>query len=104
MLTIPGGQRVSGRIRASGSKNASLPIVATAPFFRKLTLHNVPRIGDIFSLIELLACVGVTSNFTGNTLVLTRDTDKPINTALPVELVKKLRASILAVPAIVAHT
>ena len=54
-LRIKGGQPLHGEIVISGSKNASLPLMVAALLSdRKLTLHNVPRLADIDTMIQLL--------------------------------------------------
>ncbi|MDD5197730.1 MAG: UDP-N-acetylglucosamine 1-carboxyvinyltransferase [Candidatus Gracilibacteria bacterium] len=93
MLKITGGQTLSGTVEISGSKNASLPIIAASLLLEKVTLHNVPRIGDIFSLLEIIQSLGVVVNFTGNTL--TMDMSRISLENMNRELMKKIRASIL---------
>lgn len=58
-----------------------------------MTLHNVPRIGDIFSLLEIIKSLGVAVDFTGNTL--TMDMSAITLQNMNRELTKKIRASIL---------
>ena len=59
-LRIKGGRQLKGEIRISGSKNASLPLMVAALLTdRKLTLHNVPRLADITTMIQLLKQHGV---------------------------------------------
>src|SRR5260221_1040493 len=59
-LRIKGGRQLKGEIRISGSKNASLPLMVAALLTdRKLTLHNVPRLADISTMIQLLTQHGV---------------------------------------------
>ncbi|MEW5919317.1 MAG: UDP-N-acetylglucosamine 1-carboxyvinyltransferase, partial [Gemmatimonadota bacterium] len=56
---VEGGRRLAGSIRPSGNKNAALPIIAAALLTDKpVTLHNVPRIRDTETLVELLRSVG----------------------------------------------
>ncbi|HBB27520.1 TPA: UDP-N-acetylglucosamine 1-carboxyvinyltransferase, partial [Candidatus Gracilibacteria bacterium] len=93
MLKITGGQTLSGSVQISGSKNASLPIIAASLLLEKVTLHNVPRIGDIFSLLEIIKSLGVAVDFTGNTL--TMDMSAITLQNMNRELTKKIRASIL---------
>ena len=59
-IRIRGGHQLKGEIRISGSKNASLPLMVTALLSdKKLTLHNVPRLADITTMIQLLRQHGV---------------------------------------------
>ncbi len=58
-LIIQGGTRLKGKIEISGSKNSSLPIVAAALMTtEKLTLHGVPRLSDIDSMLKLIGELG----------------------------------------------
>ncbi|HUS25124.1 MAG TPA: UDP-N-acetylglucosamine 1-carboxyvinyltransferase, partial [Candidatus Binatia bacterium] len=47
-LLIEGGTRLDGEIRASGAKNATLPILCAALLSDEpLTVHNVPQLEDV---------------------------------------------------------
>lgn len=94
MLKIHGPQQeLTGTVSTSGSKNASLPIIAASLLIPHVTLHNVPRIGDIFSFLEIIGSLGVAHTFEGNTL--TFDTTGLSTAGMRTDLVKKIRASIL---------
>lgn len=57
---ITGGNRLKGKVRISGSKNASLPILAACLMAKGRTrLHGVPRLEDITSMTRLLTELGV---------------------------------------------
>ena len=57
---LQGGQPVRGEVTPSGNKNAALPLLAACLLTDEpLTLHNVPRIGDIATLLEILRQLGV---------------------------------------------
>ncbi len=63
---IQGGYALNGEITPSGNKNAALPLLAACLLTDEpLTLHNVPRIGDIETQIELLADLGVEASWHG---------------------------------------
>jgi UDP-N-acetylglucosamine 1-carboxyvinyltransferase len=56
---VDGPCRLSGAIRPAGNKNAALPIVCAALLTEEpVQLDNVPRIGDIETLVELVRSVG----------------------------------------------
>lgn len=56
---IRGGNRLKGRVEISGSKNASLPIMAACLMARgRSRLHGVPRLSDIDSMNKLLGELG----------------------------------------------
>jgi len=59
-LLVRGGRRLSGELRISGAKNSALPILAaTLLSAEPVTLHNVPHLHDVTTMIELLGCLGV---------------------------------------------
>jgi UDP-N-acetylglucosamine 1-carboxyvinyltransferase len=56
---IRGGNRLKGKIEISGSKNSALPIVAAGLLTTdKITLHAVPRLSDIDSMLKLIGELG----------------------------------------------
>ncbi|NLF00060.1 MAG: UDP-N-acetylglucosamine 1-carboxyvinyltransferase [Anaerolineales bacterium] len=61
-LLIEGGYPLSGTIRPSGNKNAALPLLAACLLTDEpVTLHNLPAIGDVETMCDLLASVGVST-------------------------------------------
>jgi len=58
-FVIEGGIRLSGTVVPSGNKNAALPILAATLLTDKpITLHNLPNIGDVRTMIDLLEDLG----------------------------------------------
>ena len=57
-LEIIGGKKLQGSINISGSKNASLPILASTILVNKVTLNNIPQVKDIDTMTELLTSLG----------------------------------------------
>lgn len=95
-FVIRGGRPLHGRIEISGAKNSALPcLAATLLTAETVTLHNVPYVKDLITQRRLLEDLGAT--------VLTPElrthkvTAKNIETfEAPYELVKTMRASVLA--------
>ena len=59
-LEVSGASRLKGQIRISGSKNASLPILAaTLLSDQKIYLSNLPKVKDIETMLLLLKSLGV---------------------------------------------
>ena len=52
-LIIKGNKELNGKILVSGSKNATLPILAACILISKVKLKNIPLVKDIFTMIEL---------------------------------------------------
>ena len=70
-LIIEGGHHLTGDIRPAGNKNAALPILAATLLTDcDVVLHNVPRIGDVGTMLQLLVEMGVSVHDEGNTLYL----------------------------------
>ena len=66
-FVIEGGCRLSGRVRASGNKNAALPILAACLLTdQPVALANVPRINDVDTMLALLRHLGVDADWTGS--------------------------------------
>jgi UDP-N-acetylglucosamine 1-carboxyvinyltransferase len=65
-FVIEGGRPLQGRIRASGNKNGALPILAACLLTAEpVVLHNVPRIVDVETMIELLNDIGADVDWIG---------------------------------------
>jgi len=92
---VEGGNRLSGRIRPAGNKNAALPIVAAALLADdEVILDNVPRIRDIETLVELCRSVGANMEWTAqNTLTVNAKTLEA--STLDPALCAKIRGAIL---------
>jgi len=68
-IVVKGGRKLKGAINISGAKNAALPIVAASLLTKEeVILHNVPRLGDISLMIELIRSVGAKVDFKNNTI------------------------------------
>lgn len=93
MFKIRGWNPLSGTVRISGSKNAALPILWAALLVNgKITLHGMPKIGDVMTFLEIMKDVWVQYQFEGNTLHFDSSNLKKDN--LDIEKLKKIRASI----------
>jgi UDP-N-acetylglucosamine 1-carboxyvinyltransferase len=102
-IWIRGGKRLKGSVRASGSKNATLPVLAAAllaPGVYRFT--NVPALKDIQTMLEMLGVFGVTSRRVAPDTVEV-DTRNQRNAEAPYELVKTMRASIYVLGPLLAR-
>jgi UDP-N-acetylglucosamine 1-carboxyvinyltransferase len=101
-LSIEGGIPLKGEVRVSGAKNAALPILCAALLTPEpLTLKNLPELNDIRTLFALLEQMGVKVERGPQTATLTAA--NITNPVAPYELVKTMRASILALGPLVAR-
>jgi len=95
-LIINGKKELSGRIKISGSKNATLPILAATILAQKAKLKNIPLVKDIFTMIELLKFIGLKVSISKkNKTIFIKNSNKKINTLAPYKLVKTMRAGVL---------
>ncbi len=95
-LLIRGKKVLSGTISISGSKNATLPILAASILAKSVKLKSVPLVKDIFTMIELLKFIGIKVNFKNKKKIIEiSNQKKKINTLAPYKLVKTMRAGVL---------
>ncbi|MEM7096876.1 MAG: UDP-N-acetylglucosamine 1-carboxyvinyltransferase [Pseudomonadota bacterium] len=102
-LRITGGNKLQGRLRTSGAKNAALPILAgTLLTEEPVVISNAPHLHDITTMLELLGCLGVD-------VVLDERMNVEVTAAhmqqlvAPYELVKTMRASFLVLGPLLAR-
>ncbi|MGC1818092.1 MAG: UDP-N-acetylglucosamine 1-carboxyvinyltransferase, partial [Casimicrobiaceae bacterium] len=102
-LVIEGGQALAGEVRVSGAKNAALPILCAALLTPEpLTLSNVPRLNDVRTMQSLLGQMGVRQDGAAPGAV-SLDASRIDWPLAPYELVKTMRASILALGPLLAR-
>ena len=95
-FVIHGGRPLSGEIRASGSKNAVLPMIAAALLTdEEVVLENVPSIRDVDVMLEIAAVIGAQIARSGDRVTI-RAADVR-DTVLPAELCERVRTSLLFV-------
>lgn len=101
-FVINGGIKLQGEVRISGAKNAALPLLAATILAETpITLTNVPNLKDVNTLVELIAGLGISISYSGDTVKA--DTSTLNNQFAPYELVKTMRASILVLGPLVAR-
>jgi UDP-N-acetylglucosamine 1-carboxyvinyltransferase len=102
-IVINGGKRLRGEVRVSGSKNAALPILASALLAGgRSTFRNVPALGDVRTMGRLLTRLGADVRDAGKGVMRIDTTDAAGHEA-PYELVKTMRASVLVLGPLVAR-
>ena len=100
-IVIEGGYKLRGSINISGSKNASLPILAaTLLIDQKIILENVPIVKDILTMANLLETLGKKIKINKNRIEITSTNKK--NYFAKYELVKTMRAGILVIGPLLA--
>ena len=95
-LIIKGKKEISGKISISGSKNATLPILAASILADHARIKNIPLVKDIFTMIDLLNFIGLkTRLIRKENIIEISNKSKNINTLAPYKLVKTMRAGVL---------
>ena len=92
---IDGGYPITGRIRTSGNKNAALPILCASLLVDGgVWIRNIPRIGDVGTLLSLLESMGMRFAWQGDydmRPISSGVSDRPLNA----ELCRRVRGSVL---------
>ena len=103
-LLINGKKELSGKILVSGSKNATLPILAATILSNQVKLINTPFVKDIFTMVELLKFIGLKTKILKNkNIIKIININKNINTSAPYKLVKTMRAGVLVLGPLLAR-
>jgi len=103
-LLIRGGRQLNGEVLISGAKNAALPeMCATLLTNEPVHLLNVPRLQDVATMRRLLDNMGVKTETHGERGGITFHAADPIKAEAPYELVKTMRASVLALGPLLAR-
>tara|TARA_Y100001958_G_scaffold129839_1_gene98561 strand:- start:3886 stop:5139 length:1254 start_codon:yes stop_codon:yes gene_type:complete len=101
-ISILGGKTLEGTITISGSKNATLPILASSLLTsEKSNLSNVPNLLDVITMKELLSSLGIKINANQKSLFL--EPGNNISTHADYELVRQMRASVLVLGPLLAR-
>ncbi|PRC94009.1 UDP-N-acetylglucosamine 1-carboxyvinyltransferase [Solimicrobium silvestre] len=101
-LLITGGTRLTGDVVISGAKNATLPILCAGLLTSDdLHLTNLPLLKDVSTMEKLLSQMGLRMNVSGNSVTLNGSNIH--NLEAPYDMVKTMRASILALGPLLAR-
>jgi len=91
-FVIVGGNRLKGTIRASGSKNATLPILAACILNAgKSLIHEVPNLRDVSVMKDVLTYLGAKLICDRNTIEVNSSNIQPVE--ISEELMRRMRAS-----------
>lgn len=104
-LLIRGGKSLAGTVDISGAKNAALPELCAALLTADtVTLENVPRLQDVATMLKLIRNMGVSAERADNTPgVVVINAGGLSSPEAPYELVKTMRASVLALGPLLAR-
>ena len=102
-LIIKGKKLLSGSITISGSKNATLPILAALILTdKKITLRNVPLVQDVYTMINLLKFIGINIKIFKKKNILNISNCEKLKTIAPYNLLKTMRAGVLVLGPLLA--
>lgn len=102
-LLIRGGRPLNGEVRISGAKNAALPELCAALLSAEpVTLTNIPRLQDVATMLKLIRNMGATAEFSPDGTVVIDSSALHFPEA-PYEMVKTMRASVLALGPLLAR-
>ena len=103
-LTIVGGKKLNGSINISGSKNATLPILAASILSKnKVIIQNIPLVKDVETMIDLLLLLGLKVKLVKKRKKIEILNSNKLNTFVPYKLVKTMRAGILVLGPLLAR-
>ncbi len=101
-LVIQGGKQLRGQVQISGSKNATLPLMAATLLARgRYTIENIPVLRDINTMKQMLESIGAEVDFENHKMTI--DSSNYNRLEAPYELVKKMRASIYVLGPLLAR-
>jgi len=103
-LTIVGGKKLNGSINISGSKNATLPILAASILSKnKIIIQNIPLVKDVETMVELLSLLGSKVKLTKKKKKIEILNNNKLSTFAPYKLVKTMRAGVLVLGPLLAR-
>ena len=103
-LRINRVKSLHGKIKISGAKNASLPLIAMTILAKNIvSIKNLPHVADINTLLKLLSNLGAKCDRESNPDITTVDTSSLTETKATYDIVKTMRASILVLGPILAR-
>ncbi|GGH84104.1 UDP-N-acetylglucosamine 1-carboxyvinyltransferase [Pullulanibacillus pueri] len=102
-IIVQGGRRLNGTVKIDGAKNAVLPVIAASILATKgfSKIYNVPALADVYTINEVLKHLGAEVDFTEG--CVTVNAGKELSTEAPFEYVRKMRASVLVMGALLAR-
>lgn len=102
-LLIKGGKKLSGEVVISGSKNASLPIIISSLLFDdSVHFENVPKVRDIFTLINLIEVLGREVEFNEEKEILKISNKNKNKYFAPYSIMRTMRAGVLVLAPLLA--
>lgn len=104
-IIVKGGQKLKGKVRVEGAKNAVLPVLAGALLASKgkSIIKEVPNLADVYTIQEVLRSLNVTVDYSPETNEMLIDSSATLSSEAQFEYVRKMRASILVMGPVLAR-
>ncbi|SMO67022.1 UDP-N-acetylglucosamine 1-carboxyvinyltransferase [Melghirimyces algeriensis] len=104
-IIVRGGNRLKGRVRTHGAKNAVLPIIAASilPSRGEILIQDIPMLEDVKTITQLLCSMGIYTELDEKSETIRINAETVEQTEAPYELVRKMRASFLVMGPLLAR-
>ncbi len=104
-IIVKGGQKLKGKVRVEGAKNAVLPVLAGALLASKgkSVIKEVPNLADVYTIQEVLRSLNVTVEYSPEKNEMIIDSSATLSSEAQFEYVRKMRASILVMGPVLAR-
>jgi UDP-N-acetylglucosamine 1-carboxyvinyltransferase len=102
-IIVQGGNRLQGRVKVDGAKNAVLPLIAASILASSgnTTILDVPMLDDVKTITQMLASLGIKAKLGEDRVTINAGTFR--TTQAPYDLVRKMRASFLIMGPLLAR-
>ncbi|CAM3459698.1 UDP-N-acetylglucosamine 1-carboxyvinyltransferase [Marinicrinis lubricantis] len=102
-IIVRGGNRLTGKVKISGAKNAVLPIIAASILGEEgsSVIHEAPALDDVVTITRVLQALGIDLTYHNETITVNASNIKSVEA--PYELVRKMRASFLVLGPLLAR-
>lgn len=102
-IIVQGGNRLTGKVKVEGAKNAVLPVIAASILGSKgkSYIYDVPALADVYTINEVLRNLNIDVTYENGMIEV--DADKVLKTEAPFEYVRKMRASFLVMGPLLAR-
>jgi UDP-N-acetylglucosamine 1-carboxyvinyltransferase len=102
-IIVRGGNRLAGRVKISGAKNAVLPVIAASLLATEgeSVIHDAPPLDDVLTISKVLQSLGANIRYHNETIRVSAE--NPVTGEAPYELVRKMRATFLVMGPLLAR-